>query len=319
MNVMQNVLIFGASGHIGRNLIRKLTKNNYKITVLTRSIHQKAYLLKTQGNAGYIDIVEGSIFDENNLVKLVKNADICINLIGILFEKGKINNFKNIHISFPETLSKLCNQYGVKKLIHLSALGIDEAKDSKYAQSKLSGENLIQKNFDHTVILRPSVVYSVNDNFTTNFMTLLSILPIFPLYYNGRTKFMPIHCSDLTDIILAVIEKNINDKIIECIGPEQITLKEIIQKLLILIKKKRLLLPMPLFIAKFTSLVFGLFPKPLITIDQLKLLKYDNIKSGKNKTNIDLGLNHLNNFDTEVEKYCYMWRKRGQFSKKNIN
>ena len=130
---------------------------------------------------------------------------------------------------------------------------------------------------------------------------------------------MPIHCSDLTDIILAVIEKNINDKIIECIGPEQITLKEIIQKLLILIKKKRLLLPMPLFIAKFTSLVFGLFPKPLITIDQLKLLKYDNIKSGKNKTNIDLGLNHLNNFDTEVEKYCYMWRKRGQFSKKNIN
>ena len=312
----KNCLIFGASGHIGRYLIRKLTKNNYKVIAVTRSIHRKAYILKTQANAGYLDIVETSIFDEASLIKLIKKTDICINLVGILFEKGKNNSFKNIHTNFPDILSKLCNEYKVKKLIHLSALGIDEAKDSKYAQSKLNGEILIKENFERTVILRPSVIYSVDDNFTTSFMTLLNRLPVFPLYYNGNTKFMPIHCSDVANIIFHVIERDISNEIIECIGPEQFTLKEIITKLLKLIRKKRLLVSLPLFVANFTAFIFQLFPKPLITIDQIKLLKYDNIKSGKYKNNIDLGLKHLANFETEVEKYCYMWREAGQFSKK---
>ena len=310
----KNCLIFGGSGQIGRNLIRKLTKNNYKVTVVTRNAHQKSYIIKTQANAGYIDIVEANIFDENKIRELFKKTSFCINLIGILHEQKKGNTFRNIHTLFPSILAKLSKEYGLKHLVHLSALGINEASDSNYAKSKLDGENEILKNFPLATILRPSIVYSVDDNFTTNFMTLLNRLPIFPIYYSGNTKFSPIHCSDLTDVIYHVISKNIYSKIIECVGPEIITFKEILQRLLNLINKKRILVPFPLPIAELSAGLFEIMPKPLLTRDQLRLLKYDNISSGKYKTNTDIGVPSLRYFDKEVSKYCYMWREGGQFS-----
>ncbi len=315
----KNCLIFGGSGQIGRHLIRKLTKNNYKVTVVTRNHHQKGYVIKTQANAGYIDIVESNIFDENKIRKLFSQTDICINLIGILYESRKGNTFKNIHSIFPSILAKLCKEYKVQQFIHLSALGINAAIDSEYAKSKLEGESNIQKNFPLATILRPSVVYSVDDNFTTSFMTLLSRLPFFPLYYNGVTKFSPIHCSDLTDTIYHVISKNVHSKIIECIGPETLSLKEILKKLLMLISKKRFLIPLPFFAANLSAKFFQLFPKPLLTVDQLLLLKYDNIPSNKYQTNSDIGVPSTRTFDQEVEKYCYMWREGGQFSTKKYN
>ena len=311
---VKNCLIFGGSGQIGKFLIRKLTKNNYRVTVVTRNIHQNSYKIKTQANAGYLEIVESSIFDEKKIRKVFENADICINLVGILFEKKRGNTFQNIHTIFPSLLSKLCKEYNLEHFIHLSALGINDAIDSQYALSKLNGETNILKNFPLTTILRPSIVYSVDDNFTTNFMTLLNNLPIFPLYYSGKTKFMPIHCSDLTDIIYDVITKNINSKIIECIGPETITFKEILEKLLKLIGKKRLLIPIPLFAARISALILGQLPKPPLTHDQLRLLKYHNVASGKYKTNFDIGLPSKLFFENEVKKYCYMWREGGQFS-----
>ncbi len=310
----KNCLIFGGSGQIGRNLIRKLTKKNYQVTVVTRNIHQKSYIIKTQANAGYIDIVESNIFEEQKIRKLFEKADVCINLIGILFESKKGNTFKNIHTIFPSLLSKLSKEYKLKHFIHLSALGINEATDSDYAKSKLEGEERILKNFPLATIIRPSIVYSVDDNFTTNFMTLLNRLPIFPLYYEGKTKFAPIHCSDLTDVIFNVISKNINSNIIECVGPEIISFKEILKKLLNLIDKKRLLIPMPLPIAQMTARLFEVMPKPILTRDQLKLLKYDNVLSGKYKSNSDIGVPSLRYFDEEVKKYCYMWKEGGQFS-----
>ena len=314
MTNSKHCLIFGGSGQIGRNLIRKLTKNNYRVTVVTRNIHQKSYIIKTQANAGYIDIVEANIFDEKKIRALFKKTDICINLIGILFEQKKGNTFKNIHSIFPSLLAKLCKEYNLKHFIHLSALGINDAVDSEYAKSKLEGENNVLKNFPLATILRPSIVYSVDDNFTTNFMTLLNRLPIFPLYYEGKTKFAPIHCSDLTDTINHIISKNIYSKIIECTGPEIISFKELLQKLLYLINKKRVLLPFPLPLAKFSARFFELLPNPLLTSDQLRLLKYDNISSGKYKTNSEIGIPSVRYFEEEVKKYCYMWREGGQFS-----
>ena len=310
----KNCLIFGGSGQIGRHLIRKLTKNNYQVTVVTRNLHQKGYVIKTQANAGYIDIVEANIFDEQKIRKLFTQTDICINLIGILYESGKGNTFKNIHSIFPSILAKLCKEYKVEQFIHLSALGINNAIDSEYAKSKLEGEENIKKNFPLATILRPSIVYSVDDNFTTNFMTLLNRLPAFPLYYNGNTKFVPIHCSDLTDIIYHLISKKIHSKTVECIGPEIITLKEILKKLLKLTGKSRLLIPMPMMIAKLTAKFFQLFPNPILTQDQLKLLKYDNVASGKLVTNFQIGVPSKCFFEDEVEKYSYMWREGGQFS-----
>ena len=310
----KNCLIFGGSGQIGRNLIRKLTKNNYKVTVVTRNIHQKSYIIKTQANVGYIDIVEANIFEEKKIRALFEKAEICINLIGILFEQKKGNTFKNIHTIFPSLLAKLSKEYNLKHFIHLSALGVNEAKDSNYAKSKLTGENEILNNFPLATILRPSVVFSIDDNFTTNFMTLLNRLPIFPLYYNGNTKFTPIHCSDLTDIIFAIISKNNYSKIIECVGPEIITFKEILQKLLKLLNKKRILIPLPLPLAELSARIFEIMPKPILTRDQLRLLKYDNVLSGKYKSNYEIGVPSKRYFDDEVKKYCYMWKEGGQFS-----
>ena len=309
-----NCLIFGGSGQIGSHLIRKLTKNGYRVTVVTRNIHQKGLNIKSSGNQGWIEIVEANIFDEKKIRNLFENADICINLVGILFEKKGNGSFETVHSLFPSILSNLCKEYDLKHFIHLSALGINEAKDSKYAISKLEGEKNILSNFPLSTILRPSVVFSSSDRFTTQFMSLLKRLPIIPLYYNGQTKFMPIHCSDLTDIIFNIVSKKIHSNIIECVGPEVITFKEILEKLQKLINKKRILFPLPLPLAKMSAKLFQLLPTPLLTEDQLKLLKYHNVSSGKYKTNSDIGIPSKLFFENEVKKYCYMWREGGEFS-----
>jgi uncharacterized protein YbjT (DUF2867 family) len=126
---MKKVLIFGGSGQIGRHLIRRLTKKNHLVTVVTRNLHKKGVILKTQGNPGYIEVIEANVFDENQLNKLFEDKDICINLVGILFENKK-NSFKNIHINFPTLLSEKSRNYKLKQFIHVSALGIEKATDT---------------------------------------------------------------------------------------------------------------------------------------------------------------------------------------------
>jgi len=311
---MKKVLIFGGSGQIGRHLIRRLIKKNYLVTVVTRNLHKKGIILKTQGNPGYVEIVESNVFDEEQLNDLFKDKDICINLVGILFENQR-NTFKNIHINFPDILSKKCTEYKLKQFIHISALGIEKAIDSKYAMSKLEGEKKIINNFPNATILKPSIIYSVDDDFSCRLLTLLSILPIFPLYYNGKTKFSPIHVSEVCEIISNLIDKNICSDIIECAGPEELSFKDIIKKLLISVDKKRLLIPVPIQIAKIIAFLFEKFPKPLITRDQLKILKYDNILSGEFTSNIELGFKAKLKFGDEISKYSYMWKKGGQYSK----
>ncbi len=310
----KNILVFGGSGQIGRHIIRRLTNKNHLVTVATRNSHVKGSILKTQGNPGYIEIVETNIFDEGELNKLIKDKDICINLVGILYE-SKNNTFENIHVNFPNLISKISKKNKLKQFIHISALGIEDAKDSKYAASKLKGEKKIFDNFSQATILRPSIVYSVDDNFTTNLMSLISLMPFFPLYYDGKTKFSPLHVSEIAEIIVKIIENEICSDIIECVGPEEISFKEILEKLLISIGKNRALIPFPLFIAKSIAYFLQKFPKPLLTIDQLKLLKYDNILSGKNKSNIDIGFNSQLKFEDEIKKYSYMWKEGGEYSK----
>ena len=310
----KNILVFGGSGQIGRHIIRRLTNKNHLVTVATRNSHVKGSILKTQGNPGYIEIVETNIFDEGELNKLIKDKDICINLVGILYE-SKNNTFENIHVNFPNLISKISKKNKLKQFIHISALGIEDAKDSKYASSKLKGEKKIFDNFSQATILRPSIVYSVDDNFTTNLMSLISLMPFFPLYYDGKTKFSPLHVSEIAEIIVKIIENEICSDIIECVGPEEISFKEILEKLLISIGKNRALIPFPLFIAKSIAYFLQKFPKPLLTIDQLKLLKYDNILSGKNKSNIDIGFNSQLKFEDEIKKYSYMWKEGGEYSK----
>ena len=312
----KEILLFGASGQIGRNLIRKLTQNNYKIIAVTRNIHRAGYILKTQANPGYLELVEIKNFNIDKIEELMNRCSICINLIGILFEKKK-DHFKSIHTDLPNLLAQAANKINLDKFIHISALGIEDAFDSKYAKSKIEGEKKIIKNFSNSIILKPSIIYSVDDNFTTRFMKLLSILPIMPLYYSGNTKFTPIHVSDIVNIIYKMVESKNKNIILECIGPETLSFKEIIKILLNSIEKKRLLIPFPTPLAKLSAKLLQLLPQPLLTEDQLKLLKYDNIKSGKYKNNFDLGLDAKKKFSNEIVKYSYNWKSGGQYSKIN--
>ena len=312
----KEILVFGASGQIGRHLLRKLAKKNFKVTVITRNLHRKAYILKSQANFGWLNIIELNSIDNNKLNEIFKNKDICINLIGILNEKNK-SSFHNIHCLLPKKFAELSKKHNLEQFIHLSALGVEEAAESKYASSKLNGENEIKKIFDKYVILRPSLVYSVDDKFTTMLMSMLKLFPLFPIYYKGKTIFHPIHVSDMCEIIEHVILNEVNSKIIECIGPEKITFKEIIEKLLKTLEIKRLLVPTPLYLAKLFANFFELLMKnPLLTKDQLILLKSNNSPSGKYKTNLDLKINSdLKFFDKEILKYSYMWKDGGEFSK----
>ena len=302
----KEILVFGASGQIGRTLLRKLTKNNYKVTAVTRNIHRKGYILKKSGNAGWIDIIELETFDYKKLKEIFKNKDICINLVGILNEKNK-SSFSNMHCLFPKTLAKLSKENNIQQFIHLSALGIEDVPESKYAMSKLNGEIEIRKS---CCILN----HSRDDNYIIG---MLKVLPLFPLYYEGKTNFYPIHVSDMCEIIEKIILEEKNNVTIECIGPEKISFKEIIQKILKSLNIKRLLIPMPLTLAKILASFFEIsMKKPLLTKDQLVLLSKENIPSGKYKTNIDLNLNSdLKNFNNEILKYSYMWKTGGEFSR----
>ena len=143
----KNCLIWGASGQIGKSLINKLTKDNFKVTAVTRNSHKNGYILKTQANPGFIEIVETSIFDINKIDELTKKAQVVINLIGTLYQKNKYNSFENIHVKFPFILSEYCKKNNVEQLIHLSALGVEKALNSEYARSKLQGEKVLKKKF----------------------------------------------------------------------------------------------------------------------------------------------------------------------------
>ena len=310
--ITKKILIFGATGQIGRYCIRRLVKNNYKVIAVTRNSH-KAIFLKTQAPIGYLEIEQANIFDEKRITDLLSRVDICINLIDILFEKNKKNSFKKIHSDFPEILSKICKNNNVD-LIHISALALNEAKDSKYAQSKVEGEKKIRENLSEATIIKPSIVHSVDDNFSTKLMTLLRILPLFPLYYNGETKYSPIHASEVAELISFVISERICSKDIEAIGPEVLSFKRMIQILLKSINKKRFLIPLPLSLAKILASFFQLLPNPLLTIDQLRLLKYDNIKSEKGITNFDIGCPSKIIFEKSVSSYSYNWRDGGKYS-----
>ena len=318
MKNQDSILIFGSSGQIGKSLIRKFTKNNYKVIAVTRSIHRKGYQIKTQSNYGYLELEEINSFTEENISRLMRKTKICINLIGILYEK-KENQFNLIHSDLPSLISKIAYKFSHKQFIHISALGIESAIDSNYAMSKIDGEKKVRDNFPKSVILKPSIVYSVDDNFTTKFMRLLSLLPVMPLYYSGKTKFTPIHVSDLSNIIFEIVEKQITGETIECIGPDVLTFKEMLIKILNSINKKRILFTLPLPLAKINAKLFQMMPKPILTMDQLKLLKYDNVISKKYKTNLDLNIMAEKKFDNEINLYSYNWTSGGQFSKKKVS
>ncbi len=312
---MQNnqkiIAIFGAGGFLGKHLMRQLTKLDYRVKVATRNPYVKGYL-KPLGSPGQIELFKTNIFDQKDVEQVLKNCDLAINLVGILYETRK-QKFDQIHSQFPYLLSKLCNELRIKNLIHLSALGVKEKHNSKYMQSKLQGEKNIQENFKPSVILRPSVVFGPEDKFFNTFASLAQFSPALPLVGGGKTKFAPIYVGDVAKAIVKALELNNSEpKIYELGGPENYSFKELMEILLREIKKKRFLIPIPFSFAKFQSYFLQMMPNPLLTSDQVELLKYNNIVSGNHPTLKDLGISGTQ-IQSILPKYIYRFREGGQF------
>ena len=312
---MQNnqriIAIFGAGGFLGKHLMRQLTKLGYRVKVATRNPYLKGYL-KPLGNPGQIELFKTNIFNLEDVRQILKDCDFAINLVGILYETRK-QKFNQIHSQFPHLLSNLCSEIGIKNLVHISALGVAERHNSLYMQSKLQGEKNIQNNFKPSVILRPSIVFGPEDKFFNTFASIAQFSPGLPLVGGGKTKFAPIYVGDVAKAIVKAIDLNNSEpQIYELGGPENYSFKELMKILLTEIKKKRFLIPIPFGIAKFQSYFLQMMPNPLLTPDQVELLKYNNIVSGEHLTLKDLGITGTP-IQSILPKYIYRFRAGGQF------
>ena len=305
--------ILGGGGFIGRYLVRNLTKKNYRCIITTRKPFQKGYL-KTQATPGAIELLDWNPDNFSDLKESIKNSDVIINLIGILYETRK-QKFYNIHSKIPDVISKICAETNVKKFIHVSAIGASENSNSLYQKSKFQGEVNVLNNFKNSVIIRPSVVCGPEDNFT-NLFSKMSVLPVIPLV-KMKYKFQPILVSDVAEsIVRAIEEKNNSGKIYEIGGPKIISFGDMVNSILSTINKKRFVVEMPMTIAKIQSTITDFLPlPPILTRDQCEILSEpDNIVSYNHLTLNDLNIKPS---DVEVEMKKWLWRYKdgGQFAK----
>ncbi|MDC0437564.1 complex I NDUFA9 subunit family protein [Pelagibacteraceae bacterium] len=305
--------ILGGGGFIGRYLVRNLTKKNYRCIISTRKVFQKGYL-KTQATPGAIELIDWKSNNFSELKEAIKNSDIVINLIGILYETRK-QKFYNIHAKIPEAIAKICSESDVKKFIHVSAIGASENSKSLYQKSKYQGEVKAFNNFKNTVIIRPSVVCGTEDNFT-NLFSKLSMLPVIPVV-GINYKFQPILVTDVADAIVKAIESKGNEeKIYEIGGPKVISFGDMVKSILKTINKKRFVVEMPMSIAKVQSTITDLLPiPPILTKDQCEILsEADNVVSNNHLTIKDLDINPTD-VEEAMKKWLWRYKDGGQFAK----
>ena len=305
--------ILGGGGFIGKYLARNMTKKNYRCIITTRKAFQKGYL-KTQGTPGSIELLDWNPNNFSELKEAIKNSDIVINLIGILYETRK-QKFYNIHSGIPEAVSKICSESDVKKFIHVSAIGASETSKSLYQKSKYQGEVNALNNFKSTVIVRPSVVCGTEDNFT-NLFSKLSFLPVIPIVKKNY-NFQPILVTDVADAIVQAIEFKGNEgKIYEIGGPKVISFGDMVKSILKTINKKRFVVEMPMPIAKVQSAITDLLPiPPILTKDQCEILsEADNIVSNNHLTLKDLDINPAD-IEEAMKKWLWRYKDGGQFAK----
>jgi NADH dehydrogenase len=277
MNEQKIATIFGGTGFLGRQIVRELAMAGYTVKVATRR-QERAYFLKTCGVVGQIVPFECNYSDPGSIEAAIKGSSCVVNTIGILTQ-SKRASFQNAHVDLPANIAKECKKEGVSKFVHISALGVDKAR-SKYAVSKLEGEEAVRKNFPDATILRPSLIFGPEDNFFNMFAEMARYLPVLPLIGGGKTRFQPVYVGDVAAAVMKAIEnESAQGKIYELGGEEIVTFKEIMEKLFYYTERPRYLIPVPWMIAKIQAWFMGILPSPPITVDQVESLKTDSILS----------------------------------------
>ena len=258
-------------------------KEGYRIKVATRSPNL-ANSIRVSGNIGQVETSRVNIFDEQSISDFIKGSNYVINLIGILNETRKYK-FNYIHAGLPKKIARLSREMDVERFIHISALGSEIGSKSRYLSSKAQGEEAIFSENSNSSVIKPSLVFGYDDNFFNQFASILSLVPIFPLIGYGNTKFQPVYVEDLAKLIVSHLKDDNKKDVYEIGGNEIYSLKQILEFIVKITKKKRLLVPIPFSISKLFITPLQIMPKPLITYDQIESLKKDNIllKTKSNK------------------------------------
>jgi len=305
------VTVFGASGFLGRHIVRALGNDGWRVRAAIRHPNT-AHFLKPMGRVGQIQLLKTNVNDDAAVDAALRGADAAINLVGVLSESGS-QRFTALHANAAGRIAEHAAKHGVARLLHVSALGADVNSPSFYARSKAQGEERVRASFPQATIFRPSIVFGPEDDFFNRFAWLARISPVLPLIGGGHTRFQPVYVGDVArGVIAALKDPAAAGKTYELGGPEVLTMKEIMQLVAAQIQRKRLLIPVPFAIARIKGAILGLLPKPMLTLDQVRQLQADNIVSGSALTLRDLGI-----VPTAAEailpSYLWRFRKTGQF------
>src|SRR5258707_9654470 len=271
------VPVFGGSGFLGRHVVRALAKLGYRIRVAVRR-PELAGFLQPLGQVGQIHAAQANVRHSASVEAAARDADVVINLVGILFERGR-QKFDAVQSFGAETVALAATAVGAR-MIHVSAIGADERAPSQYARSKALGEKRVLSTAPSAVILRPSVLFGPEDDFFNKFAAIARFSPALPLIGGGHTRFQPVFAGDVASAIAAAMEGRSRDgEVYELGGPEVRNFKELMQFMLAVIERRRLLVPIPFALAKFQASLLQFLPKPLLTPDQVELLRRDTIVS----------------------------------------
>lgn len=308
------VTVYGGSGFLGRHVVRALAKRNYLIRVAVRR-PDLANHLQPLGRVGQIHAVQANLRYAPSVEAAARDAQVLINLVGILFERGR-QRFDTIHAYGAEQVALAANAQGAR-LVHVSAIGADEQSLSRYARSKAEAERLVLAAQPQAVIMRPSVIFGPEDDFFNRFAALARISPALPLIGGGTTRFQPVFVGDVAAAIAEAVDGNARGgTVYELGGPEVRTFEQLMQYVLATIERKRLLVPVPFFAAKIKATLLQYMPKPPLTPDQVDLLRVDNVVSepakAEGRTLQGLGI-APEPIEAIVPSYLWRFRKTGQF------
>jgi uncharacterized protein YbjT (DUF2867 family) len=310
------VTIIGGSGFIGRHIVRALARRGYRVRVACRRPDLAGHV-QPLGTPGQIMPVQANVRFPASLAAVCDGAYAVINLTGVLASRGA-QSFEAIHAFGAEASAKTAKAAKAKVFIQMSTLGADASSGSEYARTKAAGEARAKAAFPGAIILRPSIVFGPEDNFFNQFAALSRLAPGLPLIGGGKTKFTPLFVGDLAEAIATLVDRGeASGQTFEFGGPEVFTFKQLMEFTLATIGRKRLLVPVPWFIAKIMGTVLGYIPGAPLTADQVELLKTDNVVSeaasndGRDLASLGITAQGIQGI---VPSYLYRYRKAGQFT-----
>ena len=310
------VTVFGGSGFVGRHVVRALAQRGYRIRVAVRR-PDLAFALQPLGNVGQISLYQANVRDRASIDRAVKGADHVVNLVAILAESGK-QKFDAVQDFGARAVAEATRAAGAR-LTHFSAIGADAGSPSDYARTKGQAEKAVLDIIKDAVILRPSIIFGPDDKFFNKFAEMSQISPFLPAIGGGATKFQVVYVGDVAEAVARSVDGAVKGgRIYEIGGPEVRTFKQLMQEMLTVIERKRLFLPIPFWAASIMGAVLGRLPGKVITSDQVKLLKVDNIVSAEAKkegrTLEGIGITPQT-MESILPTYLWRFRTRGQFQK----